>query len=247
MRPSVREITGESTMSRPQPHVRRLHRLPAHAVALVCLLGLAGPAAAAEPSGSWLYDGTTYAKTVWTSDGSTSEDPSDYFGYSAPIGTQSVVGFADTRAKSEIAALSADVFAVGLADNHVAYASGRANSLYYDFTPGRYMVSFSYELTNPETGLITLASEAGLEGPGFKQAFTSGSGAFSATLQLDTWIAFYAWAHGSAIDGTAISLAKLTDLSIVAAPVPEPSTWALFAGGLMLCGALSRRGRAALT
>ncbi len=234
-------------MSPSQTQTRPSLRMPAKAVALVALLGLAGTAAAAEPSGSWLYDGTTDARTIWMSDGSVSEDPSEYFGYSAPIGTQSVVGFADARAKSEVATLSADVFAVGSAGLHTAYGSGRANSLYYDFAPGRYIVSFGYQLTDSQTGLITLASEVGVETSDFQQAFTSGSGTFSATLQLDGWIAFYAWASGGASDGTAISVAKLTDLSIVAAPVPEPSTWLLFAGGLMLCGVLRHRGHAALT
>lgn len=234
-------------MATPQTQARPSFRMPAQAVLLAALLGLAGPAAAvAEPTGSWLYDGTTDARTIWMSDGAVSEDPSDYFGYSAPIGTQSVVGFADARAKSEVATLSADVFAVGSAGRHAAYGSGRANSLYYDFAPGRYIVSFSYELTDPQIGLITLASEAGVEAPDFQQAFTSGSGTFSATLELDGWIAFYAWASGSASDGTATSFAKLSDLSIVAAPVPEPSTWLLFAGGLMLCSVLRRRGHAAL-
>jgi hypothetical protein len=221
-----------------QPHSRQL---PLHASCLFALLCLAGPAAAAEPAGSWLYDGTTSARTFWMSDGSVSEEPSDYFGYSAPIGTQSVVGFADARAKSEAAALSADVFAVGSAGLHSAYASGRANSLYYDVTPGRYIVSFGYALTDPVDGLVTLATEAGIEGPGFEQAFTSGSGTFSATLQLDSWVAFYVWAVGSAVDGTAVASARLTDLSIVAAPVPEPKAWALFAIGLTLFGVLRRR------
>lgn len=238
MHPSDHDSTQEHAMS--QPHIRHSPRRSASVIALVGLLGLAGPAAA-ESSGSWLYDGTTDARTAWMSDGSVTDDPSDYFGYSAPIGTQSVVGFADARAKSEVAALSADVFAVGTAGQHSAYANARANSLYYDFTPGSYIVSFGYELTNPQDGLIMLASEAGIEGPGFEQAFTSGSGTFSATLQLDGWVAFYAWATGSAADGTAVAQAKLTDLSIVAAPVPEPSTWGLFTVGLMLCGALRLR------
>lgn len=222
-------------------HRRQLPHPRTYAIALAGLLCMAGSAAAVEPSGSWLYDGTTSARTFWMSDGSVSEEPSDYFGYSAPIGTRSVVGFADARAKSEATALSADAFAVGSAGLHSAYASGRANSLYYDVTPGRYIVSFSYALTDPVDGLVMLATEAGIEGPGFEQAFSSGSGTFSATLQLDSWVAFYVWAVGSAADGTAVASAKLTDLSIVAAPVPEPSTWALFAVGLTLCGVLRRR------
>ncbi|OYW32886.1 MAG: hypothetical protein B7Z51_02425, partial [Methyloversatilis sp. 12-65-5] len=172
-------------------HRRQLPHPRTYAIALAGLLCMASPAAAVEPSGSWLYDGTTSARTFWMSDGNVSEEPSDYFGYSAPIGTQSVVGFADARAKSEATALSADAFAVGSAGLHSAYASGRANSLYYDFTPGQYIVSFGYEMTSPQNGLITLASEAGIEGPGFEQAFSSGSGTFSATLQLDSWVAFY--------------------------------------------------------
>lgn len=227
-------------MSHPLRPIQLSPRSLARAGALIALLGLAAPVVAAEPSGSWIYDGTTDAKTVWMSDGSVSDDPSDYFGYTAPIGTQSVVGFADARAKSEATSLSADVYAVGTAGLHAAQASGRANSLYYDFKPGRYIVSFGYELTNPQTGLIALASEAGIESPTFEQAFSSGSGTFSATLQLDGWVAFYAWAQGSAVDGNAVAQAKLTDLSIVAAPVPEPSTWSLFAAGLLLCGTLVR-------
>lgn len=206
----------------------------------LCLAAATGSAVAASPAPFWIQDGTTYAKVIWASDGSISEDNQTY---SSPA-TQSdaVLGFAEAHASSFDDAAWASMLAVGTIGSHAAWASARANTSLYDLTPGDYRVSFLYMVGPSDTGLTQMEAEVGYETPAGRYRITGQSGdSYSAVLRLDQWIGFYAIAAGNSPIGTAETNAGIFNISVT--PVPEPAAIWLFGGGLALIALQRRRAR----
>lgn len=206
-------------------------------VVSLCLAAGSGSAAAAAPAPSWIQDGTTSAKVIWSSDGSVTEDNQTY---SSPQSkADAVVAMADSHASSFDDAAWANMIAVGTIGSHAAWASARANTTLYGLTSGDYSVSFMYMVGPSAIGLTNMNAEVGYETPTGRYRITGQSGdSFSTVLRLDQWISFYAIAAGNSPIGTAETNAGIFSISVT--PVPEPdAAWLFGAGGTLI--ALARR------
>ncbi len=201
----------------------------ASALALAALMS-AGSVSAASPT--WIYEGTTFAKVFWQ-DGTSTEDPQSYFSLTAPIGSNSVVSFADGHALSTLAGLSASSFAVGTAGDHLAQAAGRADNLLSGLDAGQYQISFDYMIAAQTTSIAQGTAEVGYETPGGRVSISAeGSGHYSMLVTLDSAIGFYAFSDALTADGTAQTGASLSNISVT--PVPEPSEAVLMGAGMVL-------------
>ena len=151
------------------------------AIALL-LFPYAALAQSPAPDPYWVQDGTAYAKVMWMSDGSWSDDAQQYV--SPATKADAIVFFADGHSVSGSNSVSANVFAVGGAGSHAAWASGRANTTYYGFTPGNYLVSFSYTAGKVAMGVTQMNAEIGYETP--TQRFSVSGEASGGRIGLDT-------------------------------------------------------------
>jgi hypothetical protein len=215
-----------------------LSRIVMGVVAAMPLLASAPDAYCAEPF--WIYDGTTSAWVMW-SDGTTANANEPYFGYTPPLSALAATGLSTANAKSSATGLSADSLSVGTAGSHSAGSDSRANNtLFVD--PGRYTVSFDYEV-GPQATENPLARSWAAVGMEFESTeyriSESGAGHYSATVQLPGWVAFYALTGTAAADGTAETFASLANISVI--PVPEAKTYLLLLAGLRLVAATRRR------